>query len=289
MMKPASKIFLYSLYAIAALLVFLYLRFPSDLMKEILVTQVQKVQPDVQLETDVISPTIPLGIKLKPLVVSYNEIPVLRLDQLVITPRLLSLFSSNKRYAFSGSLGTGELNGRADTISESNTEASQVNLNLSHIPMAFLEILNQFQKFKPEGQIDAGINFDSRKGGGTADVNLDIAPAHIALDPPLMGLEALEFDTIKAQLTVSPRMMQIRSCDATGEQFESKITGSIIFLQPLEESRMSLSLTVKPQPAFIAEHKNDMLGGLLASDSAQKRGLVFRISGTLKNPNYVIR
>ena len=127
------------------------------------------------------------------------------------------------------------------------------------------------------------------KGGGTAEVSLEISQAHITLDPPLMGLEGMEFSLIKAQLIVTPRMMQIRSCEANGDQFESKLTGSIVFRQPFEESRLTLSMTVKPQPAFLADHKNDMIGGLLSSGNAQKRGLIFRISGTLHNPNYVVR
>lgn len=125
--------------------------------------------------------------------------------------------------------------------------------------------------------------------GGTADINTEIRPARISLENPFMGVETLEFTSISAQMTLTPRMLQIRNCDATGGQLESKLTGSIVFRQPMSNSRLTLSLTVKPLPAFIADHKEDMIGGLLASENAQKRGVVFRISGTIGNPRYVIR
>jgi type II secretion system protein N len=288
-MNRMSKIFLYGLYAIFALVVFLYFRFPSDLMKEILLVQVQKAQPLARLNTERVSPTIPFGIKLEPLSVAYANMPILRMDDLKITPHLLSLFGHSKRFGFKGTLGTGELAGQVDTVMESNGEHALVIANLSRVPLEFLEFLNQYKSFRPEGEMDAKINYDSNKGGGTSDISLEISHAHITLDPPLMGLEAMEFSLIKAQLTTSPRMVQIRSCEASGDQLESKLTGSIVFRQPLEESRITLSLTVKPQPAFVADHKNDMIGGLLNSGNAQKRGLIFRISGTLNNPNYVIR
>ncbi len=288
-MKPTNKIFLYGLYAIVALVASLYFRFPSELIKEIVLAQVHKARPEVQLDTDVISPTIPPGIKLEPLLVSYAKMPILRMDDLRITPDLFSLIGSNRHYAFKGNLGTGELNGKVDTDTASNAGQTQISLSLTRTPLAFLEIFNQIQSVRPDGEMDAKINFDSNKGGGTAEVNLEIMLVHIALDPPVMGLEALEFDRINAQLTVSPRAMQIRNCDASGDQLEGKLTGSVVFRNPMEESKITLSLTLKPQPAFIAEHKNDMIGGLLSSDNAQKRGLVFRISGTFKNPNYVIR
>jgi len=288
-MNRTSKIFLYGLYAIFALVVFLYFRFPSELMREILLAQVQKAQPLVRLATEKVSPTIPPGIKLEPLSVAYANMPIMRMDDLKITPHLFSLFGHAKRFGFKGTLGSGELTGQVDTVMESNSEQAQIVANLSRVPLEFLEVLNQYQSFRPEGELDAKINYDSSKGGGTSDISMEISHAHITLDPPLMGLEAIDFSLIKAQLTASPRMVQIRSCEASGDQLESKLTGSIVFRQPLEESRITLSLTVKPQPAFIADHKNDMIGGLLTSDNAQKRGLIFRISGTLNNPNYVIR
>lgn len=258
-------------------------------MKEILVSQVQKIEPQARLDTDRISPTIPPGIELEPLSVSYADTPVMRMDGLKITPQLVSLIGSNKRFAFKGTLGSGELNGLAVTSMAPDGDQVQISINLSRVPLEFLEILNQYQSFKPDGELDARINFDSLRAGGTAEVNMEISRARIAMDPPLMGLEAMEFSLIKAQLTVSPRMVQIRSCEASGDQIESKLTGSIVFRRPLEDSRLTLSLTIKPQPTFLADHKNDMIGGLLASGNAQKRGLIFRISGTLNNPNYVVR
>lgn len=289
MMKPTRKVFLYGIYAIMAMCVFLYLRFPSALMKELLTTRLEKIYPEVRVDTDEVTATIPPGIKLSPLLLSHAQEPVLRMDDLKVRPHLFSLFSQNKVFSLQGAMGEGELNGRAEIVSESNTQQPQINLNLSRVPLTFFEILDQFQNVKTDGEMDAKINFDGKKAGGTADVQMEISPAQIILDPPVMGLEVLAFSSIKAQLTVSRRMMQIRNCDAFGDQLEGKITGSIVFRQPFEESRMTLALTFKPQPAFLADHKNDMLGGLLASENAQRRGLVFRISGTFKNPNYVIR
>ncbi len=284
-----KKIFLYGFYAIVALVLFLYFRFPSELMKQILLVQVQNAQPLARLDTDRVSPTIPPGIKLEPLSVAYANMPILRMDDLKITPHLFSLFGHTKRFGFKGTLGTGELTGQMDTVMESNGGQAQIIVNLSRVPLEFLDILSQYQGIRPEGEMDAKINYDSNKGGGTSDISLEISNARITLDPPFMGLEAMDFSLIKAQLTASPRMMQIRSCEASGDQLESKLTGSIVFRQPLEESRISLSLTVKPQPAFMADHRNDMIGGLLTSGNTQKRGLIFRISGTLNNPNYVVR
>lgn len=289
MMNRTGKIFLYVLYAVFALVVFLYFRFPSELMKDILVSWTKQLQPLAQLETDSVRPAIPLGVKLEPLTIVFDDKPILRMDSLKITPHLFSMLGHNKRFSFKGTLGDGELKGTADIAAASNRGHFQGELHFSQVPLEFLEILNQYPSFKPDGKMNAVVSFDSTKGGGSADISLEITPAHIALEPPLMDLKALDFALIKAQLAATSRMVQIRSCEATGDQLEGKLTGAIVLRQPFADSRLTLSLTAKPQPAFIADHKNDMIGGLLASGNAQKRGLIFRISGTIDNPNYVIR
>ena len=184
-MKKRTKIFLYALYAIAALAFFLYFRFPSDLMKEILFSQLQKTQPQTRLATDVISPTIPMGIKMEPLSVSYADIPVLRMDEFLVFPHILSLIGHNPRYGFKGFMGDGELRGEADTTAMPNGRQTQITLNLSQVPLDFFEFLSQYPNIKPDGKLDARINFDSAKAGGSADVNLEISPAHIVFDPYL--------------------------------------------------------------------------------------------------------
>lgn len=288
-MKPTTKIFLYIVFGLVALVFFLYFRFPSEIVKHALEDQIKKADPKASLEVDQINPTIPPGLKLEPLSVRYADQPIIRFDFLKIRPSLLYLFSSSGRYTCRGDIGSGNLRGRAVTDVENDRTQSKVTVTLNRVPLNYLDILHKWKGYKADGELDANIAFDSTKGGGTANVEVEISPARIAFDPPLMGITALDFSQLKSQLVVTRRMLQIKNCDAVGNQIDGKITGSIVFRDPIEESRMSLSLTLKPQQEFLADHKDDMIGGLLSSPNAQKRGVVFRITGTINNPRYVIR
>ena len=84
-------------------------------------------------------------------------------------------------------------------------------------------------------------------------------------------------------------MIQIKHCELSGPQVEGRITGSIVFRRPFQNSRLTLSCTIKPQPAFLADQKNSMIAGFLSSETARKRGIVLRIAGTVGKPSYVIR
>jgi len=289
-MKMSKKIVLYTLYTLAALLFFLYLRFPTQMVGDLVVAEAEKAKPDLQISTAGAHPVFPPGLKLEPFALAYSDVPIIRMAHLKVLPGLISMFRQNKEMDFSGPVGSGSLKGHAQIALDERRPKINVVMNLARVPIETLEILDLWPDYKLAGEMNTHIIFDSRKGaGGTTSVNADITPAKIILNEPLMGIEQMEFTQIVAEMTVTPRMLQISRCEAFGNQIEGKITGSIIFRHPLQNSRITLSCTLKPQPAFAAEHKNDMLGGLLGSESAQKRGVVFRISGTLGNPSYVVR
>lgn len=289
-MKNTGKIFLYAIFFILMGTIFLFYRFPSNLAKEMIEQQLASVQPDIQLDARTVSATFPPGIKLAPLTVSYTGLPLFNADYLRIKPRLLSMLGSEKTINFRGAIGSGEIRGNVELAEESNRPQTKVIFNLTSVPIDALDISHQWPDYRASGDVNAYVDYDSRKGpGGTAKINLDVVPVKISIEPPIMGLDQVEFNELKAEITVTSRVLQIRRCEAEGPHFEGKLSGSINFREPMANSRLTLSCTLRPQPAFLAEHKNDMLGGLLSAGNAPKRGLVFRISGTLANPQYVIR
>lgn len=289
-MKNTGKIILYAAFFILVGIIFLFYRFPSDMAKQMIEQQLALMQPGIQLDAHKISATFPPGIKLTPVTLSYSGFPLFNADRLSIKPKLLTMFGSDKTVAFKGTIGTGEIRGNVEFTQESNRSQTKVVFNLTSVPMEVLELAHYWPDYQASGDINAYVDYDSRKGpGGTAKINLDVVPVKIVIDPPIMGLDQVEFNELKAEITVTSRVLQIRRCEAEGPQFEGKLSGSINFREPVTNSRLTLSCTLRPQPAFLAEHKNDMLGGLLSSGNALKRGLVFRISGTLADPQYVIR
>jgi type II secretion system protein N len=288
-MKNTHKFFLYALYTLAAMGFFLYWLFPSRIVSDLIVSRIQQSSPVLQVDIRNAYAAFPPGLKLEPVAMAYADVPIARFDYLKVTPSLLSLLRDPKHFDFSGTLGTGTLKGKA-ALASNDRPQTQVTLSLDRVPIDLLEFLKQWPNYKVTGDMNAYVDFDSLKGtGGTTNVNLDLAPARIAFNTPLMGIEQIEFSQIQSEMTVTPRMLQIKRCDASGAQLEGKITGSIVFRQPIQSSRLTLSCTLKPQPAFIAEHRNDMIAAVLGSESAQKRGIILRISGTLDNPSYVIR
>lgn len=289
-MRRSKKILLYILYTLAALLFFFYLRFPSQTVRDLIVAKVEAAKPELQITADGAYPVFPPGLKLEPFALAYGEIPIVRMAHLKVVPGLISMFRQNKEMDFNGPVASGFLKGNAQIELNESRPTYNVVMNLVRVPVDALALLDMWPDYKLAGEMSTHITYDSRKGaGGTTSINAEITPARIVLGEPLMGIEQMEFSQVVAEMTVTPRMLQIARCELSGNQIEGKITGSIIFREPLQNSRITLSCTLKPQPAFVAEHRNDMIGGFLASETAQKRGVIFRISGTVGNPSYVVR
>lgn len=274
-------------------MVFLYLLFPSDLIKEIMVERLEQNQPNVAVQTDTIGLSIlPPGVRFEPFAVSYAGKPCVDSDIFKVRPHLLSLIKDTKVFSFNGPVGSGRLSGQAELTQTPKHGQRLVfrNADLADVPLEAIAFFKQWKQYTPSGSIDGEISYNTLKSGrGRFDANFTVSPIRIVIDPPQVGLKSLEFTELVAEISANERQLTIKKCEAFGAQLEGKITGFIALRQPFGNSRPTLSLTIKPQQAFIDDHKNDIIGGLLSSSKAQKRGIVFQISGTLDNPSYVIR
>jgi type II secretion system protein N len=289
-MKRNAKFALYGLYSLLAVLFFLYVRFPSETVQGLISTRLAQIDPLIRISSQTVRPTLGAGLRFEPLTVTYADMPLFTVESFRVTPKLFALLRGHNNYDFSAPMGGGTVKGRIETFPDAQKPQTKISANLSSVSVEALEMFAQWPAYTPSGNLNAAIEYDHRRGAdAAAKLNFEITPAQVAFTPPLMGLAQLDFTKIQAEMSLSSRMLQIRRWEATGPQVESRVSGSIVLRQPLGASRVTLACTVKPQAGFLAEHKNDMLGGLLASANAQNRGMIFRISGTLDNPSYVMR
>ena len=133
-MKRTTKTFLYIVFALVALVFFLYSRFPSDMVKYALSERVKQIHPDARIDTNEISPSFPPGLILEPLSANYNGLPILRMDYLKIKPDLLSLFAKSSGYSYRAKIGSGDLKGRAETVVKNNREQSNITMTFTRGP-----------------------------------------------------------------------------------------------------------------------------------------------------------
>ena len=289
-MRRSGKIALYPVFAVLVVLFFLYALFPSQLLRNFIVAQLSRKVPGLELNTAKVSPVLPLGLRLTPISISYQGMEILVSDHLTARLVVSSIFKSSRQIKFSTPVGGGRVDGNSDWHTTSENALNNLFVHVSDVPLEALAFLNCRDEYKPFGRLNAYIDFDRRRGGaGSTLIRANLYGSGLTFNPPLMGLTRVEFNQAQSEMNLTQRMLQIKQFEASGPQISGRLMGSVLLRQPLEQSRLTLSCMLKPEPTFFTEHKNDALGTLPGGDVARKRGFFIRISGTPANPNYLVR
>ena len=85
----------WAIYIICAALFFFYYLFPSDAIKEYLADQIRQAQPYLTVKISRLKPAFPPGLKLYNVSVYHLDQTIAGLDNLKISPDILSLKGSS--------------------------------------------------------------------------------------------------------------------------------------------------------------------------------------------------
>ncbi len=286
-MKRPYKITAYVGYGLVAAVFFAYYLFPQQKVLQMAANAALAIDPQLHLEAKQVKPKLPPGLTFSQVSLDWNGIAVAGADRVKITPRLTSLFSPRKEIGFTASLGEGSINGRVDLDRKLKDRPAKLVATASSIPLEKIALLKQWPQVRAQGQVNARLDYDGRKGvNGTA--HLEVAASNVVaeLQLPLLPLDRLVFSRIEARLTLTGSRLTIKRCKIEGEQLSGKVTGSITLLKPQQRSRLNLTCTLKPEAGLSPAATMSL--GLLTG--GRKGGpITIRISGTFENPRYTLR
>ncbi len=279
----------YIIYGIIALLVFLYLLFPSGPVKQAIVRQVESRAPAVAVAIEDIAPTLPPGISVKNLQVSHQDQPVFRSSRLSVTPAYLTLFSQRKRFNFKGEVYEGTLNGRG-AVETAPKPFYSADLAFSGVRLGKIEALTEMVRHQVDGIAEGRVQYDTKTGSfGEGEAEATIKECRVTLETPLFGFESLEVGTVDTVLELKGNTARVKQIRINGRQVTGNASGTIGLHRPLNRSRLDLKGTVKPHPSFIKELGRAVPSRILSMGDYVEKGVPFRISGTLEQPKISLR
>ena len=133
-----AKIF-WVFYIICAALLFFYILFPSDTVKEYLADQVRQVHPGLAVEIGRVKPGFPPGLKLYDVSVYHLGQTLAEMENLKISPDILSLFLSTTHLSFKGNGYGGTLIGQMDISKNSADTEMTIDADLAGIQVKQLK------------------------------------------------------------------------------------------------------------------------------------------------------
>jgi type II secretion system protein N len=275
----------WAIYIICAALFFFYTLFPSDTVKEYLADQIRQVHPGLTVEIGRVKPGFPPGLKLYDVRVYHLGQTLADLENLKISPDILSLFLATTHLSFKGNGYGGTLKGRVDINKNSANTEMMISADLSGIQVKQLEALSAITTHKISGNLGGTLTFKTKVPHQGLSGNLILTDGQIEFSPAVLNQNLLSFNTIEAELMLNNRSLTINRCQLEGNQLDADVSGSIKFSGRSARKILDLSGTVRPHAALLAKLGKNITQ-LLAGSNLENQGLPFKITGTMDSPDY---
>ena len=283
-MKFSKKQILYAAYIIGIVIFFLYYLFPAETLKQYIAYRLTQGNPSIKVTIDRLRASLPPGVKLFDVTVSHKGEAIIGLDNLKITPGILSMLGSTKTMSFAGDAYSGKIKGTADIDEETQPQKLTVDAELSGIQIQRISTLQRMAEHKLSGLLNGQVAFKNSGRNQTANGNLTITTGRIDFAQPLLNQKFLAFKDIDAELALKNQTLLIKRCSLKGSQLDASISGTISLNTRTGGNRLNLDGTMKPHHVLLATLEKSMPVNLLPREKAGSNGFSFKINGTLESP-----
>ena len=275
----------WAIYIICAALFFFYTLFPSDTVKEYLADQIRQAHPGLTVEIGRLKPGFPPGLKLYDVSVYHLGQTLAEMENLNISPDILSLFLATTHLRFEGNGYGGILKGRVDIIKKSPGREVMIDADLSGIQVNQIEALSAVTTHKISGNLEGRLTFKSNEPNQALTGDLTLINGQVEFSPPVLSQNVITFDTIEAEVELNDRSLMINRCQFEGSQLDADVAGSIKLSGRSARKLLDLSGTVKPHEALLAK-LGDNIPQLIKGSKLENQGIPFRIKGPMDSPQY---
>ncbi len=277
---------IYFIYLTVVTVAFLFWLFPEDKVRNFVKRGVAHVDSDISVDIGGVSPLFPPGLKLKDISVQYKGAPVATPAYIRTVPRLLSLFGQSPRFFFKTNVFGGIIHGDCQVMDDRSTNAD---IRITGIKLEDIKQLRAISPHRITGLLDGDMTVNALNNSIKADSNIEFEDFSIELATPFFDMDRIMFHTVKAELSVTPRRLQVTSSTFEGEALSGTFTGYVIIRAPLESSIINLKGFVKPQAAFIKNAGKTLPLDILMKKDSDGKGFPIMLRGTLQEPQLSLR
>jgi type II secretion system protein N len=278
-LSPTARRALTAAYLVLATAAFLVLCFPSEALRAYAARRLSAALPGLEVAVGDVRPSLPAGVALKGVRIAHGGRPLAVVDELTVHPELLTLLQSTTVYRLEGSLGGGELSGRAEVDSAGATPKTRMTAQVGGVQLQQLPALRDVYGSRLSGRMDGNLALTD---AGALTGKLSASELQVELPMPVLAQTRFAFRSAEADIALQNRSLLVRNGRLRGTEVDAEISGTIS-LDPLQAARgVNLVGRVTPHPAFMAKAEGSLPAGLLRRRAA----IPFRVSGPLDAPGF---
>jgi len=263
------------IYAILCLLIFLYLRFPYDMISPKIGSSLSEYI-GVDISIDSLKPMLPVGVSMGGVEIDKGLV----FNEIVLRPKLLGLIRGKLDIGVNALSGQGKIDGFFKTPIRSLGETIVVggnidNIDISGFAKTFLDLDNA------KGHVAGGLEFEGLpkslyKGDGKIDLIFKDGVFPVSI--PMLPFDEISFSTLNIDARMKKGLLIIDKASMEGKGLSGTLTGEVRLNKNLTSSRLNLRGEMTLPDSIMA---------VLPGNSQLKQGKIkFTLGGRLNLPKF---
>jgi type II secretion system protein N len=270
MRETIRKYGAYVLFALVVLVLFAWMRMPSEAVRSLVLSALSKNQAGALVHFDSAEHAFPFGVTLTGLTVQTKDGRGWRIEADTVTahPALLSLLTGRVALRIQAASMGGRIDGNIafrDRFSASGPV--RADLDFGGINAADCPWLAELLGRAVRGRVDGRLRFEGVPGqwvSGSGHLELALVNGLISLQAPLFGLQEMTFTRVDGNVDLGDGTLKVNRLQVAGNHLQGDFQGSVQLERDLSLSRIALRGDVN-LPGAGTERFTVDVGGTVAS------------------------
>jgi type II secretion system protein N len=237
----------YMAFAIVALIVSLYLRFPGDTLIRYLVSSASYINPHQFLLIDSAKPVIPPGIIFTNVVLGFHNNPLstIQADAITVSPGYLTLLKNRTGVSFTAIAYGGAIQGQAGTNHFLSFQGPKHwMLTADGLDIGKISYLKDILGRQITGKFKGTMIFNGQFQSfvnGTGSLEFTLINGSFQLLERIMGIDRLDFKKVEGMVNFRNGIVTISKLKLIGEKVNCVLSGDIT-LNTADVNRSEINL-----------------------------------------------
>jgi type II secretion system protein N len=237
----------YTAFAIVALIVFLYLRFPGDALIRHLVSSASYMNPNQFLLIDSAKPIIPPGITFTNVALGFHHNPLstIQADAITVSPGYLSLLKSRTGVSFAAIAYGGAIQGQVGTNHFLSFRGPlHWRLTADGLDIEKISYLKDILNRRITGRFKGTLTFNGQFQSfvnGTGSLEFTLINGSFQLLERIVGIDRLDFKKVEGLVNFRNGIVTISKLKLIGEKVNGALSGDIT-LNTTDVNRSEINL-----------------------------------------------
>jgi type II secretion system protein N len=288
---PRYKTWLgYVLFAAVVCIMFLYVCFPSDAVRQYVEGSVSRLNPALALRLGQVTPVLPFGLRFEDCHLGLKERPgilLFKADSFVLMPSIRMLTLTGPAFRFACEAYGGKVRGAIAFKTFSFQGPFRSDVEITDVQVGQYPYLSEWLKRGLTGTMSGSVTYAGGPGGfpqGSGKAKVSILNGTVRFAQPFLGVESLKFQRIDGRMALEKQKISLSRCDFKGKDVEGQVSGTVHLNPNFPRSTLDLSVAIKTAPTFLTDEGRLFTAGTFLAKRLQQGDFKIHIRGTVAQP-----